>query len=185
MTGIGGDERIPDEHDTARGEGVEGPFANGRKQFNRDFDEGYEETGRPLEEKDATLAQAEASAWDLSNENLNMPTRVETGLLTAGAACGTRGRWLLHGPNGREVPLTKNGLYSNQAMNMAAYGRIHYGEMTREERLSREERERDAQRAVASIDQELLATGAEPSFSSEIGSAPVASNSWSIEATAL
>ncbi len=163
MTGIGGDERIPDEHDTARGEGVEGPFANGRKQFNRDFDEGYEKTGRPLEEKDATLAQAEASAWDLTNENLNMLTRSGDRIVDRRGGVWELGAdGLLHGPNGREVPLTKNGLYSNQAMNMAAYGRIHYGEMTREERLSREERERDAQRAVASIDQELLATGAEP-----------------------
>ena len=81
---------------------MEGPFSKGRKQFFNDFDEGYKKAGLPVEKKDATRAQAEASAWELTNENLNMLTRSGDRIIDReGRAWKLGADGLLHGPNGR------------------------------------------------------------------------------------
>lgn len=136
VTGIGGEDRLPDEHDTAKGEGIEGPFAKGKKTFFDNFDRAYDEALLPPEKKDGSRAQREAAAWEETNQNLNMLTRSGDQIIDRKGQVWTLGADnVLHGPNGREVPLMKDGLYSNRAMTFAAYGRIKYGTQSYEEMI--------------------------------------------------
>ena len=166
-----GKEPLPDEHDAASTGQLNGVFSEGKTKFFNDAadylrqqlrettDKSDEEIERDVE---STLQNMNFQAWQEIQNNLHHVGRSGDYIVDRSGKKWELGNdGLLHGPNGRTVPLTRDGLYSMAAMQMAAYGRVGYGPEPREERVEREERTKLADRAVASVDQSLLATGLE------------------------
>lgn len=158
LAGIKGKERIPDEYDAGVHGDITGPYQDGKAKFFNDYVENRKGDPNVTEGQINTeLANLEAQAWADTRSNLNHVQRSGDYIVDRSGQ-----RWelgsdgLLHGPNGRTIPLLENGIYSNQAMHMAAYGRLGYGAESREQRIEREQQQQAVNRGVAFIDQSLI-----------------------------
>jgi hypothetical protein len=125
---------------------VEGPYIDGGLDKIRSLIEEMvvpdEETRKFLIEKAPDLARR------ATIDNLNLVQRSGDGIEVNGERWELGEDGLLHGPEGRTVPLMRDGLYSNEAMNMAAHGRVGYGAETRRGRIEREKQEKIADEVI-------------------------------------
>jgi hypothetical protein len=174
--GIAEKVSISDEFTAAQDGRLNGPFhEQSRAEYIGALDEEAQKAGLSAEQSREILENAGTLAVEQTENNLNHVYRPGDYIVSKrGVSWTLDSKGMLHpSDGGQTVPLMKKGRYTNEAMKLAASGRVGYGTLTREDRRlanarrrSIEEELRDKQTEVdkemrLSVQREGLETAAE------------------------
>lgn len=149
--GIADKVKLSDEFVAAQDGKLNGPFhESSQSEYFDQLAEEYRKMGATDEEIEMVRDNAGALAVQQTQGNLDHVYRPGDYIVSKNGVTWTLdSKGMIHpSDGGQPVPLMKNGLYSNQSMQLASSGRIGYGTKTREERRSDAARRR-------SIEEEL------------------------------
>lgn len=168
QAGIAEKVTVSDAHTAARDGQLTGPF---HESSPREFEEKLEgsirsaaesgETGWEEEDIRSVLDQSAALARQQTENNLHHVYRPGDHIVSKrGVKWTLDAKGMLHPDDGGPaVPLQRDGLYSNQAIQLAETGRIGYGTQTRDERRAAFAKNREVQASIrerqADVDREM------------------------------
>ena len=134
--GIAEKSKLPDVISAAREGRLNGPFSDkSATDYAAEVEQSLRDSNAPEEEIQATLESLPELARVDTERNLHHVHESGDYIVSKrGVTWTLDSKGMLHPDDGRfAVPLMKRGLYSNQAMQIAASGRIGYGEKSYEE----------------------------------------------------
>ena len=151
QAGIAEKVRLPDVNMAAREGRLNGPFSErSATDYADEVEKGLRDSGASEEEIAATLESLPELARVQIESNLHHVFQPGDYIISKrGVKWTLDAKGLLHSSDGETVPLMKRGTYSNQAMQLAASGRVGYGSKTRLERRADFARNRDIKRQIA------------------------------------
>ena len=131
--GIAEKVKLPDVHMAAREGRLNGPFSEKSAiDYSAEVEASLRESGASEEEVQATLESLPELARVQIESNLHHVYQPGDYIVSKkGVKWTLDAKGLLHSSDGETVPLMKRGKYSNQAMQLAASGRVGYGTKTR------------------------------------------------------
>lgn len=157
QVGIAEKAQLPDEFLAAREGRLNGPFhEKSAADYTREMEDGLREAGTSEEEIQATLESLPEVARAQVESNLHHVYQPGDYIISKrGVKWTLDSRGLLHSSDGEVVPLMKRGTYSNQALQLAASGRVGYGQMTRQERRAKFAQDREIRNQIRSRQDEF------------------------------
>ena len=151
QAGIAEKVTLSDEFTAAQQGQLNGPYhESSRADYVSMLEEEARKSGMADEEVDDLISNAGALAREQTENNLNHVFQPGDYLVSKrGITWTLDSKGMLHPDNGGQpVPLMKNGLYSNDALQMASSGRVGYGQQTREQRRLNAARQREIEKAI-------------------------------------
>lgn len=158
QAGIAEKATLPDIHVAAMEGKLNGPFFDrSADDYRREVEDELRNSGASEEEIQATLESLPDLARTQVEANLNHVYQPGDYIVSKrGVKWTLDSKGLLHpSDGGAAVPLIKRGRYSNQAMQIAASGRVGYGQMTRIERKAEFARNREIKKQLQARQEEF------------------------------
>ena len=151
QAGIAEKAKLPDVFMAAREGRLNGPFSEkSATEYSSEVEASLRDSGASEEEVQATLESLPELARVKVESNLHHVYQPGDYIISKrGVKWTLDAKNLLHSSDGETAPLMKRGTYSNQAMQLAASGRVGYGTKTRSERKADFARNRDIKRQIA------------------------------------
>jgi hypothetical protein len=148
--GIAEKTTLPDVFMAAREGRLNGPFSEkSANDYASEVEATLRESGASEEEVQATLESLPELARVQIESNLHHVYQPGDYITSKkGVKWTLDAKGILHSSDGETVPLMKRGTYSNQAMQLAASGKVGYGTKTRLERRADFSRNRDIKRQI-------------------------------------
>jgi hypothetical protein len=148
--GIAEKATLPDVFMAAREGRLNGPFSEkSANDYAAEVESSLRESGASEEEVQATIESLPELARVQTESNLHHIAQPGDYITSKrGVKWTLDAKGLLHSSDGETVPLMKRGTYSNQAMQLAASGKVGYGSKTRLERRTDFARNRDIKRQI-------------------------------------
>jgi hypothetical protein len=150
QAGIADKVRLPDVDMAAREGRLSGPFSEkSAVEYESEVESMLRDSNAGEEEIQATLESLPEQARVNVESNLHHVSQPGDYIVSKkGVKWTLDANGLLHSSDGEVMPLMKRGTYSNQAMQIAASGRVGYGSKTRLERRADFARNRDIKRQI-------------------------------------
>ena len=151
QAGIAEKAKLPDVFMAAREGRLNGPFSEkSATEYSSEVEASLRDSGASEEEVQATLESLPELARVQVESNLHHVYQPGDYIISKrGVKWTLDAKGLLHSSDGETAPLMKRGTYSNQAMQLAASGRVGYGTKTRSERKADFARNRDIKRQIS------------------------------------